>query len=274
MQGELGDEYVLYLLEDQEEKPVAVILPKDAAEQPLPAVQEVLQLLILCPVSMSLTAYLQTQLMGEKLLEGRATVCCLQIGLSVIFGLATIATTLNANGVLLLQPDQLDLSPSAVLSALPGTLIFLALLGTVLICKLYLSCLSVAEVSHPRDNVRGRPDHRAMADMLHVLLLAVDHTTVWLDAQLLFQSSEASAYPICSTRVCDQSAMKGSNASCKDMFAGVHEAGHAAAAKSRGVELGRPFLIPAGLGFLGGQQDSHRASLCGLPGHCLHLIQR
>ena len=41
MQGELGDEYVLYLLEDQEEKPVAVILPKDAAEQPLPAVQEV-----------------------------------------------------------------------------------------------------------------------------------------------------------------------------------------------------------------------------------------
>ncbi len=54
---------------------------------------------------------------------------CLQIGLSVLFGLATIATTLNANGVLLLQPDQLDLSPSTVLSALPGTLIFLALLG-------------------------------------------------------------------------------------------------------------------------------------------------
>ena len=53
MQGELGDEYVLYLLEDQEEKPVAVILPKDAAEQPLPAAQEVLQLLIVqCPVPM------------------------------------------------------------------------------------------------------------------------------------------------------------------------------------------------------------------------------
>ena len=49
MQGELGDEYVLYLLEDQEEKPVAVILPKDAAEQPLPAAQEVLQLLIALP---------------------------------------------------------------------------------------------------------------------------------------------------------------------------------------------------------------------------------
>lgn len=41
VQGELGDDYVLYLLEDQEEKPVAVVLPKDAAEQPLPAAQEV-----------------------------------------------------------------------------------------------------------------------------------------------------------------------------------------------------------------------------------------
>ena len=40
-QGELGEEYVLYLLEDQEEKPVAVVLPKDAAEQPLPEAQEV-----------------------------------------------------------------------------------------------------------------------------------------------------------------------------------------------------------------------------------------
>ena len=41
VQGELGDDYVLYLLEDQEEKPVAVVLPKDAAEQPLSAAQEV-----------------------------------------------------------------------------------------------------------------------------------------------------------------------------------------------------------------------------------------
>jgi len=40
-QGELGEDYVLYMLEDQEEKPVVVILPKDAAEQPLPATQEV-----------------------------------------------------------------------------------------------------------------------------------------------------------------------------------------------------------------------------------------
>lgn len=44
----MGEEYVLYLLEDQEEQPVAVILPKDAAEQPLPATQEVT---ILCQKS-------------------------------------------------------------------------------------------------------------------------------------------------------------------------------------------------------------------------------
>lgn len=41
LQGELGDDYVLYLLEDQEENPVAVVLPRDAAEQPLSPTQEV-----------------------------------------------------------------------------------------------------------------------------------------------------------------------------------------------------------------------------------------
>ena len=66
---------------------------------------------------------------------GISRTAVLQIGLSVLFGLATIATTLNANGVLLLQPDQLDLSQDTVLSALPGTLIFLALLGVVLSSK-------------------------------------------------------------------------------------------------------------------------------------------
>ena len=39
-QGELGEAYTLYLLEDQEEQPVAVVLPKEAAEQPLPPLQE------------------------------------------------------------------------------------------------------------------------------------------------------------------------------------------------------------------------------------------
>ena len=40
MQGELGEAYTLYLLEDQEEQPVAVVLPAGAGEQPLPALQE------------------------------------------------------------------------------------------------------------------------------------------------------------------------------------------------------------------------------------------
>ena len=55
----------------------------------------------------------------------------MQIGLGLLFGLATLATTLNANGVTLLQPDQLDLSLVNILSAIPGTLIFLALLGAL-----------------------------------------------------------------------------------------------------------------------------------------------
>ena len=55
----------------------------------------------------------------------------MQIGLSLLFGLATLATTLNANGVTLLQPDLLDVSLPNILSAIPGTLIFLALLGAL-----------------------------------------------------------------------------------------------------------------------------------------------
>ena len=159
MQGELGDEYVLYLLEDQEEKPVAVILPKDAAEQPLPALQEVPQLKIVVPSAQARPPCHSPQIYRyrffiQELQEGRAAVCPLQIGLSVLFGLATIATTLNANGVLLLQPDQLDLSPGTVLSALPGTLIFLALLGMVHILKLYLSYFRIAKVTAYGHNQR------------------------------------------------------------------------------------------------------------------------
>jgi hypothetical protein len=41
MQGELGEAYTLYLLEDQQDAPVAVVLPSDATEQPLPQLQEV-----------------------------------------------------------------------------------------------------------------------------------------------------------------------------------------------------------------------------------------
>lgn len=57
------------------------------------------------------------------------TLVDMQALLSAAFGLATMVTLLNANGLLLLQLDQLDLSPSSVLSALPGTLLFFLLLG-------------------------------------------------------------------------------------------------------------------------------------------------
>lgn len=64
VQGELGEDYVLYLLEDQEEKPVAVVLPKDAAEQPLPAAQEVL------PAAQLPFASGSAQLFPKRMLKG------------------------------------------------------------------------------------------------------------------------------------------------------------------------------------------------------------
>ncbi len=56
--------------------------------------------------------------------------------LSVAFGLATLVTLLNANGLLLLQPEQLDLNPSSILSALPGTVLFFLLLGETASCTI------------------------------------------------------------------------------------------------------------------------------------------
>ena len=41
LQGELGDDYRLYLLEDTEEKPVAVVLPLAAVQPVPPPVNEV-----------------------------------------------------------------------------------------------------------------------------------------------------------------------------------------------------------------------------------------
>ena len=44
VQEELGDAYKLYLLEDTDEKPVAVVLPAAAVQPPAPPVNEVLTL--------------------------------------------------------------------------------------------------------------------------------------------------------------------------------------------------------------------------------------
>jgi hypothetical protein len=58
----------------------------------------------------------------------------LQAALAAVFGLATLATALNANGLPLLQPDQLQLSAEAALPALPGTALLLLLLGAHITC--------------------------------------------------------------------------------------------------------------------------------------------
>ncbi|KAL3161454.1 hypothetical protein ABBQ32_010337 [Trebouxia sp. C0010 RCD-2024] len=87
----LGDAYRLYFLEDQQNKPVAVVLPKDA-----------------------------TQELTPRLPEGV---------LAALFAAGTIVTTLNTYGLSLLDSGNLDLSPASISQALPGTLAFFALLG-------------------------------------------------------------------------------------------------------------------------------------------------
>ncbi len=53
----------------------------------------------------------------------------LQGVLAALFAAGTIVTTLNTYGLPLLDPSKLDLNPSTVTAALPGTLAFFALLG-------------------------------------------------------------------------------------------------------------------------------------------------
>ncbi|KAK9830008.1 hypothetical protein WJX72_009165 [[Myrmecia] bisecta] len=90
LKEQLGSDYSLFLLEDQESKPVAVVIPTSAVEEPVAALPEGL--------------------------------------LAVLFALAATLTTLNANGVSFLQPDQLDLSTASLLAAAPGTAAFFLLL--------------------------------------------------------------------------------------------------------------------------------------------------
>jgi len=53
----------------------------------------------------------------------------LQGVLGALFAAGTVVTTLNTYGLPLLDPSKLDLNPSTVTAALPGTLAFFALLG-------------------------------------------------------------------------------------------------------------------------------------------------
>ena len=49
--------------------------------------------------------------------------------LAALFAAGTVVTTLNTYGLSLLDPSKLDLSPTSITAALPGTLAFFALLG-------------------------------------------------------------------------------------------------------------------------------------------------
>ena len=66
--------------------------------------------------------------------------------LAALFAAGTIVTTLNTYGLSLLDPSNLDLTPSSITAALPGTLAFFALLGQPLphtsTCMLAVACSS------------------------------------------------------------------------------------------------------------------------------------
>eukprot|EP00884_Botryococcus_braunii_P023262 jgi/Botrbrau1/961/Bobra.114_1s0005.1 len=94
LKDELGEAYRLYFLEDKEGAPVAVILPKAEAD-------------------------LQLASIGQ------------QTAVAAAFGLATVVTTLAANGAPLLSPEAWSAEelPQQLLNALPGSIPFLLLLG-------------------------------------------------------------------------------------------------------------------------------------------------
>ncbi|KAI3424741.1 hypothetical protein D9Q98_008130 [Chlorella vulgaris] len=94
LKEQLGERYKLYLLEDQEEKPVAVVLPVDAVK--------------------------------TRVAPGT------EAGLALLFGATSIATTLNINGAELFNAALLTVGwePEAAAAALPGTLAFLAIMAT------------------------------------------------------------------------------------------------------------------------------------------------
>eukprot|EP00195_Chlamydomonas_chlamydogama_P008095 CAMPEP_0202901442 /NCGR_PEP_ID=MMETSP1392-20130828/14253_1 /ASSEMBLY_ACC=CAM_ASM_000868 /TAXON_ID=225041 /ORGANISM="Chlamydomonas chlamydogama, Strain SAG 11-48b" /LENGTH=475 /DNA_ID=CAMNT_0049587999 /DNA_START=68 /DNA_END=1495 /DNA_ORIENTATION=+ len=96
MKTELGEDYQLFLLEDQEDKPTAVVLPKTAAN------------------------------------EGTISKVT-EVWLTVLFAGLTLITTANSNGVPLLQflidPFRTPISTQDFLDALPGALAFFFALG-------------------------------------------------------------------------------------------------------------------------------------------------
>ena len=60
--------------------------------------------------------------------------------LATLFAAGTVVTTLNTYGLTLLDPGKLDLSPSSITAALPGTFAFFALLGRLLHSLRCLDC--------------------------------------------------------------------------------------------------------------------------------------
>lgn len=156
IQAQLGDAYKLYLLEDTEEKPVAVVLPASAVQPPAPPVNEVCCRRI--AVSAGVAAGLRLAPAGGAAAQGLGELrycrggpspllanhtgphptsspaplpLWLQALLAAGLGAATVLTTLNINGAGLFNFVLLTFGFDAerVAAAVPGTLALLAILG-------------------------------------------------------------------------------------------------------------------------------------------------
>lgn len=111
---ELSSDYKLFLIEDQEEKPVAVVIPAESAE---------------------------TQVVNPAA----------ESFLAVVLGIATICTTLNVNGAELFDAALLTakFDPTLVTGALPASVAFLAILGAHEIGHIFGAQRAKLEVAFP-----------------------------------------------------------------------------------------------------------------------------
>lgn len=155
LQAELGDQYKLYLLENQEEKPVSAVGRKGVSHGPCTSVpvgvvplRRVWRSSLGRATKRALCKLCQSHAPPHRRLPCRS--CALQVAvvlplasvlpqfgplpepaLAALLGLTTVATTLNINGAELFNAALLTVGwdPAAVSEALPGTAAFLAILG-------------------------------------------------------------------------------------------------------------------------------------------------
>ena len=230
-QEEVGDQYRVYLLEDQDSKPVAVVLPLASVQPEVPAVPEA----ALAALFGACTLLTTLNINGAG--EARAgRPACLPVCVHASRGQAGGGAGVPARhshaapACLVLPPlpptappapptwtDMFNFllltfrfDPEATLAAVPGTLALAAILG-----------------------VRGSVDAH-----LHACLVLPRSQCCWA-VHLSSSCLPLAVPPLLSTHPPTLPP------------AAAHELGHLQAARQRGIELAPPLFVPAGLGLLG-----------------------